>query len=306
MSDEMNNTKARIKKKVKSHLPKDWITELRIAYRIFMETWYGIKRTGWINLVIITTMAAILLIFGSLCRTAISISSFTKELGNVLEISVYLKDGTNTKMAEQKLVNLEHVDHVKLKPKEAEWAKMQKEMDVAGMSNPLPDTIHVKVDKPTNISTVFAEAKRFDFVEDLSYSKDIAERLQLLNKIVTMGMVIVVAVVIILTVAIINNTIHLVIQSRKDEIEIMRLMGVSNWYIKIPLVMQGAFYGFIGAVFAMLPMNVVEFWLKNLHEFFQIAQNPISANIVSFLMFVIAIGCSAGGSLISIKKHLRV
>ncbi len=65
MSNEINNTKARIKSKVKSHLPKDWINELRITYRIFMETWYGIKRTGWINLVIITTMAAILLIFGA-------------------------------------------------------------------------------------------------------------------------------------------------------------------------------------------------------------------------------------------------
>ena len=306
MSNEFNEAKAKIKSKVKSHLPKDWIKDLRIAYRIFMETWYGIKRTGWINLVIITTMAAILLIFGSLSRTAISISSFTKELGNVLEISVYLKDGTDTKMAEQKLVSLDHVEHVKLKPKEAEWAKMQQEMDVAGMSNPLPDTIHIKVDKPTNIATVFAEAKRFDFVEDLSYSKDIAERLQLLNKIVTMGMVIVVAVVIILTIAIINNTIHLVIQSRKDEIEIMRLMGVDNWYIKIPLVMQGAFYGFVGVIIAMLPMNIVEYWLKNLHEFFKLSQPPIAANIVSFLMFIIAIGCSASGSLLSIKKHLKV
>ena len=306
MSNEFSDTKARIKSRVKSHLPKDWINELRITYRIFMETWYGIKRTGWINLVIITTMAAILLIFGALSRTAISISAFTKELGNVLEISVYVKDGTDTKMAQEKLIELEHVDQVKLKTKDAAWAEMKREMDVAEMSNPLPDTFHAKVDKPANISTVFAEIKKLNFVEDLSYSKDIAERLQLLNKIVTMGMVIVIFGVMILTVAIINNTIHLVIQSRKDEIEIMRLMGVSNWYIKIPLVMQGAFYGFAGAVIAMLPMNIVEFWLKNLHEFFKLTQPPIAANIVSFLMFVIAIGCSAGGSLMSIKKHLKV
>ena len=306
MSD-IYETKAKIKSRVKAHLPKDWIKDLRIAYRIFMESLYGIKRTGWLNLIIITIMAAILLIFGVLCRSAISISTFTKQLGNVLEISVYLKDRTDTKMAEEKLVNLEHVEHVILKPKEAEWAKMQKEMDVAGMSNPLPDTIHVKVDKPANIPLVFAEAKKFTFVEDLSYSKDIAEKLQLFNKIVTMGMVILVFGVILLTATIISNTIHLVIQSRKDEIEIMRLMGVSNWYIKIPLVMQGAFYGFMGVFIAMLPLKFYEIWLTNtVHEFFKIAQNPIAVNFVSFLMFIIAIGCSAGGSLISIKKHLKV
>lgn len=306
MSNELYNTKAIIKNKVKSHLPKDWINELRITYRIFMETWYGIKRTGLINIVIISTLAAILFIFGAFSRSAISLSSFTKQLGNVLEISVYLKDGSDLKQAKEKLLNIEHVESVKLKSKDAEWAKMQKEMDVASMENPLPDTIHLKVDKPVNISKVFANAKSYNFVEDLSYSKDIASRLQLLNKIVTMGMIVIILVVIMLTIAIINNTIHLVIQSRKDEIEIMRLMGVSNWYIKIPLVMQGAFYGFVGAIIAILPMNIVEFWLKNLHEFFKMPQPIIATNIVSFLMFAVAIGCSAGGSLISIKKHLRV
>ena len=41
----------------------------------------------------------------------------------------------------------------------------------------------------------------------------------------------------------------------KEEIEIMRLMGVSNWYIKTPLIMQGAFYGFVSSVIAVLPLN---------------------------------------------------
>ena len=59
-------TKSIIKKKVKAHIPKDWLKELRIVYRIALETIHGIKRTGWINLAIITTIAAILTIFGAL------------------------------------------------------------------------------------------------------------------------------------------------------------------------------------------------------------------------------------------------
>ena len=74
MSDE--SAKAYIKKKVKAHIPKDWLKELRIVYRISLETIYGIKRTGWINLAIITTMAAILTIFGSLFRFTLSLNSF--------------------------------------------------------------------------------------------------------------------------------------------------------------------------------------------------------------------------------------
>lgn len=302
----MTNAKERIKKKVKSHLPKDSINELRIAYRIFMETWYGIKRAGWINVVIITTMAAILIISGILFRTTLSVSSFSKELGNVLEISAYLKNGTDVKMAESKLIALEHVQKLTLKSKEAAWEQMKKKMYVAEISNPLPDTIHIKVDKPENIASVYAEAKKFNFIEDLNYSKDIAEKLQFINSIVFMMACVVFVVVAILTILIINNTIHLVIQSKKDEIEIMRLMGVSNWFIKIPLVMQGAFYGFAGAILAMIPMNAVETGLTNVHNFFRVPKPLLATNIVTLVMFIFAIGFSAGGSLMSIKKHLKV
>ena len=58
----MDNSRQQLKKQVKKHLPKDWLCELRIAYRILMEAVNDIKRTGIINLVIITTMAAILTI----------------------------------------------------------------------------------------------------------------------------------------------------------------------------------------------------------------------------------------------------
>lgn len=64
----MDNSRQQLKKQVKKHIPKDWLCELRIAYRIVMEAVNDIKRTGIINLVIITTMAAILTLFGVLFR----------------------------------------------------------------------------------------------------------------------------------------------------------------------------------------------------------------------------------------------
>ena len=90
----MDNSRQQLKKQVKKHIPKDWLCELRIAYRIVMEAVNDIKRTGIINLVIITTMAAILTLFGVLFRFTLSLSTFANELGNVLEISVYLKNKT--------------------------------------------------------------------------------------------------------------------------------------------------------------------------------------------------------------------
>lgn len=304
MSDE--STKAIIKKKVKAHIPKDWLKELRIVYRIGLETIYGIKRTGWINIAIITTMAAILTIFGSLFRTTLSITSFVQELGNVLEISVYLKESANTDSVAQEIRGLEHVERVKIIPKEKSWADMQREIEVPDMENPLPDTLHVKVDKPENINDVFNKIKNYSGVEDLNYAQDIAKKMQMFNNVVHSITLIVVVLVAILTITIINNTIQLVIQSRKEEIEIMRLMGVSNWYIKIPLILQGAIYGFLGALISLFPLDAVNNGLLKVHEFFVVASPVLANNTVILVLFIIAVGFGAGGSMLSIKKHLQV
>ena len=109
-----------------------------------------------------------------------------------------------------------------------------------------------------------------------------------------------------LTITIINNTIQLVIQSRKEEIEIMRLMGVSNWYIKCPLVLQGAIYGFAGALIAVIPINITQGYLQKMHEFFAIPVFGFAQGLVVLSVILVGVIFAAGGSLMSIKKHLQV
>lgn len=302
----MNNSKQNIKKKVKKHIPKDWLSELRIVYRITMETFNDIKRTGIVNLVIITTMAAILTIFGALFRTTLSVSAFAHELGNVLEISVYLKPHANPNVVKSKIKTISHVEKVGIITKESSWSDLKREIDIPDMENPLPDTLHVKVDKPENINYVFGKVKVISGVSDMSYAQELSKKIQFLNQVVNTTTLLVVIIVAILTITIINNTIQLVIQSRKDEIEIMRLMGVSNWYIKIPLIMQGALYGFLGSVFALIPLNIVQNMLNNVHKFFLIPTPPFAENLVISIMFFVGILFGASGSFLSIKKHLQV
>lgn len=302
----MSSNKQDIKKKVKKHIPKDWLTELRIVYRITMETFNDIKRTGIVNLVIVTTIAAILTIFGALFRTTLSVSAFAHELGNVLEISVYLKPNTNAVSVSKKINKIAHVEKVKIITKEKSWSDLKREINIPDIDNPLPDTLHVKVDKPENINYVFGKIKPLSVVSDMSYAQELAKKIQFLNQVVNTTTILVVIIVAILTITIINNTIQLVIQSRKDEIEIMRLMGVSNWYIKIPLIMQGALYGFLGAAVALLPLNIVQNMLNNVHNFFMIPSPLFAGNLVVMVMFFLGTLFGAGGSFLSIKKHLQV
>jgi len=304
----MNNedAKAIIKRKVKAHLPKDCLTELRIVYRLGMETINGIKRTGLMNIAIITTMAAILAIFGTMFRSALSVSTFAKEFGNVLEISAYLSNNSNNKQVISSVQKIEHVQTVKFIPKAKSWAKMREELDLADLDNPLPDTLHIKVDKPENIEAVYNAVKRINGVNDLNYAKDIAQKMQIFNSVVSTMTLLVIVIIGFLTIAVINNTIQFVIQLRKDEIEIMRLMGVSNWYIKTPLISQGAIYGFLGALISLFPLNWVQNGLIKVHQFFMVPSPVLATNIVVFVLFIVAIGCGALGSYLSIKKHLQV
>lgn len=302
----MDNSRQQLKKQVKKHIPKDWLCELRIAYRIVMEAVNDIKRTGIINLVIITTMAAILTLFGVLFRFTLSLSTFANELGNVLEISVYLKSNASASIVKDRIKDIKHVKTVTLKTKEESWNSLKQELGLHDISNPLPDTLRVKLDKPDNISEVFNQIKTISGVEDMGYAKELAKKMQVLTNVVNTTMVFVIIISAALTITIINNTIQLVIQSRKEEIEIMRLMGVSNWYIKTPLIMQGAFYGFVSSVIAVLPLNCIQGLLINVHKFFLIPTPAYAQNIVIITLLIIGTAFGAIGSFLSIKKHLQV
>ena len=303
----MDNNRQQLKKTVKKHIPKDWLCDIRIAYRILMEAVNDILRTGWtINIVIITTMAAILTIFGILFRFTLSLSAFAGELGNVLEISVYLKQNASPSTVSDRIRTVKHVKSIKLIPKVDSWNNLKKDLGLHDMDNPLPDTLRVRVDKPENTMEVYNSIKTMSGVEDIGYAKELAKKIQLLTHVVNTTMIFVVIISAALTITIINNTIQLVIQSRKEEIEIMRLMGVSNWYIKTPLVMQGAFYGFVASIIAVLPLNGIQGLLLNMHKFFLIPAPVYAQNIVIITLLLIGTSFGACGSLWSIKKHLQV
>lgn len=302
----MNSKKKILKETVKKHIPQRHLSSVRIMYRIAMETVYGIKRTGLINIAIVAAMAAILTIFGALFRTSFSLSSFVDKLGSDFQISVYLKPSVDPVYMSSRLREIEHVKKISIITKEQAWEDMNNDIDVSGLENPLPDTLHVTVDNPANIVVVCDHIKKVQGIESMSYAQEIAKKLQTITNVFNTVTVFVLIAVAMLTIIIINCTIQLVIQSRKEEIEIMRLMGVSNWYIKIPLILQGAIYGFLGAVISLVPLNTVQNGLLKLHDFISIQPSDFAMNIVVLCLFIMAIFFSAGGSVLSIKKHLQV
>lgn len=301
-----NKAQNNIKQRVKSKIPKDWMSEIRITYRIAIETVKGIIQTGLVNIAIITTIAAILAIFGSVFRVTLAVNYFANSLGSALEISAYLSQNADVSTTISQVRNLKHVKGVKFVSKEQSWQELKKEIDVPDIANPLPNTLRIKLDETKNIGIVTDELKKIKGINDTNVAKDLVKKFEMINTIINTATLVFVAIVCVLTIAIINNTIELVIQSRKDEIEIMRLMGVSSWYIKTPLILQGAIYGFLGALVAIIPIDIVQSYILKMHEFFMIQVDPMAQFTVLFSVLTLGVAFGSMGSFLSIKKHLQV
>jgi len=281
-------------------------TELRIAGRIFEETFGGFKRSGWMNLVIVVTMAAILSIFGTLFAFIIETQLFFSHIGTGFEVSVYLQNGANLSEVSDRIHRLPYVKHIELIPKQKAWEEMKKTLEVPNIENPLPDTIHVKVASQEFVDDAVAALRQINGVEKVNFAQEFLKKLKNISNVVSVvGMVIAVFLGL-MTMFVISNTIHLLIEARSREIEILRMMGVGNWYIRLPFLFQGGAYGLVGALIAYIPLSVAVFYTGKFFESFHFSTSGYSLGIVSLVLILMGIIVGAGGAFNSIHKYLRI
>ena len=281
-------------------------SDIRIVNRIVNETSKGIKRSRWMNFIIIATMAAILSIFGCFFRASIAVSDFVDYLGNSLEVSVYLKNGYSPEKAKEEILKLGKVQEVRIITKEQAWEEFKKEMDVPDIDNPLPDTLRIKVNNQEEIEQITANLKNLDAVEDVQYSKNVVDKILKISNITNIATIIILLSLGALTLSIINNTIHLVIQSRSQEIEIMRMMGVGNTYIRAPYILQGAFYGFCGSIISIIPVLILEKYIGSAFMFFNMGHPPSYMTFIIFTLMIIGTFVGSLGSFIAVRKYLQI
>ncbi len=281
-------------------------TELRITGRIFRETAMGLKRTGWMNWIIIVTMASILSIFGVVMALVLEVGVFLHNVGSELEISVYSKDDTNIDMLKDQLVQLPHLRKVTIVPKDKAWQDMQKDYALPDIENPLPDTIHLQMTSQSFIPETVEKVKIMPGVEAVQYAKKVLDKIQGITRgalIVGMAVSLFLGT---LTLFIINNTIHLLIQAKSREIEILRMMGVGNWYIQLPFLIQGAVYGLAGAIIAFLLVSIAEFYIVQFFSYMGFQTNDTTSAFVLILLILMGILVGSGGAAVAVRRYIHI
>ncbi len=272
----------------------------------------------------IASVVAALIIMGIVLVIAINVSYIVKEVESNLQMKVYLNDDiTDQRVSEigTYIQNNSHITEMKYVSKEealeefASWFGSSEETLLKGYTqtgNPLPRSYVIKVDNADNLSGVYSTVMEYDGVMDVVYGKEYVSVLLKFNNLINTISLIVVAILSAVSLFTIYNTIKLTVYARRNDVEIMRYVGASNSYIKIPFIIEGSVLGLIGAIAAVLLLRggyTMMIGLMQLNSVLPLSTSlaPFSEVIyqitIYFMLYGLIIG--AAGSYISVSKFLK-
>ncbi|HEY8464080.1 MAG TPA: permease-like cell division protein FtsX [Bacillota bacterium] len=274
----------------------------------------GLFRNGLMTLTAIGTITLALIILGSFYMVVTNVNHFAEMAKGVLEIRVYLKESADPVSIQNKMLALDGVKEVRYVSKQegAKW--LEKALGVKDIfvttDNPLPDMINIKLKDDTNVKDLAAKINLLPGVEEIEYGQTFVESMMLVVQVVTVvgiGLIIIIGIVVLY---IIINTIRLTVFARRKEIEIMKLVGATDWFIRWPFLLEGVMLGLGGAMISVILLSkgyhLLNQYIKQLAPFIPLlAEKTINSGL--FLILTVA-GFTFGaiGSMVSIKKFLRV
>ncbi|MBP2622534.1 permease-like cell division protein FtsX [Streptococcus oricebi] len=303
-------------------------------FRHLLESLKSLKRNGWMTVAAISTVMITLTLVGIFVSVILNAIKLGDDIQNNVRVMVYTRkdvaDNSETIVKEGQTVknddyhkvydalkSLDHVAKVTFSSKEEQYEKLTETMGsewkvFEGDSNPLYDAYIVDTSSPKYVETVSSQAKKIEGVSEVQDGGANTKRLfSLANFIQTWGLI-GAGLLIFLAVFLISNTIRITIISRSREIQIMRLVGAKNGYIRGPFLLEGAWLGLLGAA---LPGVLVYFGYNMVYQSVNkslVGQNlsmiepSLFVPIMIASLFVLGIIIGSIGSGISMRRFLKI
>ena len=294
---------------------------LRIIGRSIRDTFKSVLRNFSLSMASILCATITLMVVAISLVVAGNVKNATKSLEEELNIVVYLEKTAveeDISFIKSSIEKIKNVEKVEFKSKE-DWKTEMSSYDpsISAISekyenNPLRDSFTVKVIDVRSLEEVADAIKKMDRVESANYGEEAVSTIVDIFDVVEKVTAVVVIALIFVTAFLITNTIKLTIYSRKNEIEIMRLVGASNTAIKLPFVFEGFVIGLIGSI---IPVIIIIYG-------YIIAYNSLNGHLISNLITLInpynyvfyialitaGLGAVIGmfGSLRAVRKYLKI
>lgn len=296
--------------------------KIRTIGYFIREAFKSLYRNNWMGLASVGTVSVSLIIVGISLITILNTNYLAARLESNVEIISYLKDGVEadrTIELKERIQGLPGVAKVRFVTKDEAMLEFRKELgdqqnmiDALGGSNPLPNLFKVTTISPQDVDKVANQLQSFTEMEKVDYGKGVVEKLFTITKWVRMVGVVVMSLLGFAAIFLIATTIRLTVFARRKEIEIMRMLGASNWFIRWPFLLEGMFLGFTGAVIAVVVVYVsyislTDYIIRDLNfNIFGLQTDPRLMLILGGAMLGVGMFVGALGSGISMRKFLKV
>ena len=293
---------------------------LRIGYNV-RQALQQIWRNKGMSTASVFAITAMLLILGLFFVITVNINLFTEMLkNNYNEVEVFLDDDVKKSDAENIMKKIDAEPGVKssayrskteaMKIMKARWGENSYLLDSLG-DNPLPSSIVVTVDSMSTADNVIKMVKGTDGVEDVKYYQDTVKKLTKITNFLKIAAMIIMVFLIIVSIVVVSNTIKLTVFARAKEIEIMKYIGATNWFIRGPFLIEGILIGVISSAVSAVATFFIYREIISLvgKQFMTIMSSPLVPAgylSVNLILIFLAIGVSIGacGSIVSMRKFL--
>jgi len=297
------------------------IAKLRLWSTYFKQALSSILYNRLIYAISVGTIAISLLIFGAFVLLSVNVKTWIQGWGQTLSISVDVKDGIDEGARERIRATISTLQGAEIKGFVSKEKALQ---DMKGMlgsqagliegltRNPLPASFEVAF---RNVDRANFEPKRIKEalekvagVDEVQYSEQWLDQFEGLLYVLKVAGLAIGGLLCVAVLFIITNTIKLAIYSRRNEIEIYKLVGATDWYVKAPLLMEGALQGLLGALIAMGVLLAIHFVLS--FKVIQIFGLPFMDFVFlseSYALGILSLGLVLGllGSFIAIGRFFK-
>ncbi len=283
----------------------------------------GMWRNRMMSLASIGSVTSALFILGIVLILILNINNMTNMAQEKFdEIHVFLVDDLtdeNVDSIGDKISEYEGVLSVTFRSREQALEIMKKDWGdesylLEGLEdNPFPNSYIIQLSSIDKADAVVQKLQAVSGIEGIRFHQDIVEKMMTITNFVRMSGLIIITILTLISIFIISNTIKLTVSARKREINIMKYVGATNGFIRGPFIIEGTLLGVIGSALAIAIVSFGYKYIFNvasekLYVFFTMYMIPFDGLFEDIIIIfsVIGIGIGILGSVISLRKFLRV
>lgn len=227
------------------------------------EGFSGLKKNLLMTVASIIAVAACISIMSFSYCVVSNLQYMLDQMEDSIGISVFLKGDLTSEDIENMKTTISGLDHVTnvtyISPADAldqlkeQWgADEDIFIGLDDTNNPLSHSFQVELDQIESQDAVLAELQKIEGVDKVEYGQSLSEMLMSVSNVFQVAGILVMLVLGVISVMIIINTIRISVMNRRVEINIMKYVGATDWFIRWPFIIEGIIIGLIGAILPML------------------------------------------------------